>query len=407
MPDLLICVDRKDFPVEIPHGFYLPDSLPVVICGPVDLLNLPCFTILNSRQSPRLERTQAWILKTLEALKHFDPRETVLVSSLGTAAWDFLTWAGGRKGFSLILVFPAGSAQNFNVIRTKTVLDFGLDASRVLAIRPIRLGHRKPSAEDSLVRDRWVMALSRAVLPVSVRPNGNLDRLLSHPDLPSSAVLPEHQIRFEPTPVIKKPLALGQIQLPEWYIAEDYLIHWTRSCVGPYPVESRADYFHRIIHGSQELAAGSETLERILDEGVIRASTHLVRGGYPVVPFTERSPRDLSRLINWRSGLRRWTFEPYGIALNKSRLMELGARPVIYADTTRFHELTEVDKPFFQIEKSAGYDWKQEIEWRAPGDVRLDQFKEAEMVVLVLEAKDARRVEDRFGVRVAALTAQP
>jgi hypothetical protein len=136
------------------------------------------------------------------------------------------------------------------------------------------------------------------------------------------------------------------------------------------------------MEGEGEAAEGLETLEHILREGIIRASSRLVRGGYPVVPFTERPPQDLPRLIQWRSGLRRWTFEPYGIALSKAKLVELGARPVIYGEAAHFHELAEADRPFFQVEKSAGFDWRGEREWRVLGDLNLDQFGAGEAIVI-------------------------
>jgi hypothetical protein len=382
MSNLLICVDCKDFPVQIPHVFYLPSSSPVVLCGSTGMLNLQRTTIFNSRQTPRLNRNQPWIRKTLEVLHHLDPRDTAVVSSLGTPAWDFLTWAAGKMGFPLILVFPAGSAQNFNVLRTKTIMDFGLDEPKVLALRPIRLGSKKPSAEDNTIRDRWVAALSRHLMPVCLRMGGNLDRLLGHDSLPKEAVVRDFQIPGEPVSPVKKPIDVGSISVPEWYQPDKYLIHWTRSCVGPYPAESRVEYFSRIMEGPEEEIDGAQTLNRILQEGVIRASTHLVRGAYPIVSFTERPPQELPRLIHWRSGLRRWTFEPFGMALSKERLSAQGARPVIYADVAKYHELTETDRPFFQVERSAGYDWTKEREWRVLGDVWLDQFSDAESLIL-------------------------
>jgi hypothetical protein len=404
MSNLLICIDRKDFPAQIPHPYYLPETSPVVLCGSTNVLSLPRVALLNSRQSPRLSRTQSWIQKTLEALHRFDPRETALVTSLGTPAWDFLTWAGGKLGFPLIIVFPAGSAQSFNVVRTRTIIDFGLDDRRVLAVRPVRLGKKRPSAEDSLLRDRWVTALSHQLIPVSLRPKGNLDGLLSHPALPTTSVTSDFRIKSKPPAPIRKPLLLGQIHMPDWYAPEEYLIHWTRSCVGPYPNESRGEYFTRIMEGDTEPTEGMETLERILQDGVIRASSRLVRGGYSVVPFTERPPQDLPRLMLWRSGLRRWTFEPYGIALSKAKLLELGARPVIYGEVAHFHELTQSDRPFFQVAKSAGSDWTVEREWRVTADVRLSEFAKDEIVVVVRDAAEMEKSKEKLTLKVICLT---
>ena len=176
MPELTICVDRRDFPSSIPHPFYLQDASPVVLCGNQDLLKFKRITLLNSRQSPRISSTSKWIEQTLTALRQYDHRKMALVSSLGMTTWEFLTWAGGRMGFSTVLILPAGSAQNFNVLRTKAIMDLGLDDTKVLALRPIRTGRNSSSELDSAIRDRWIMALSHSLVPISIRPGGHLEK---------------------------------------------------------------------------------------------------------------------------------------------------------------------------------------------------------------------------------------
>ncbi|HEX7344431.1 MAG TPA: hypothetical protein VF398_09210 [bacterium] len=404
MPELIICVDRRDFPYSIPHPFYLPDASPVALCGPKDLLDLHRLTILNSRQSPRISRTSKWIEQTLKILRQFDPRHTALVSSLGMTTWDFLTWAGGRMGFPIILIFPAGSAQNFNVVRTKAIMDLGLDDAKVLALRPIRAGLKSSPESDSALRDRWIIALTHWLIPISVRPGGHIEKYLSHADLNQEHVERNRQIPFEKSPVIKKPVVPKNIIIPESYRAAKFLIHWTRSCVGPWPGESRNDYFARIMDGDDEAGSGLEALQRILQEGKIRASAHLIRGGYPVVPFTECPPEDLPKLISWRAGLRRWTLEPYGFALGKLRLIELGARPVIYGTPADFERLEERDQPFFQMADSRSGYWRDEREWRIMGDVNLRSFAMMDGVIFLPSAHESGLLTECSRFRIIPLT---
>ena len=403
MPDLFICVDRRDFPSSIPHPFYLPDASPVALCGPKDLLAFNRLALMNSRQSPRISRTSTWIEQTLAALRQYDPHQTALVSSLGMTTWDFLTWAGGRMGFPIILIFPAGSAQNFDIVRTKANMDLGLDDAKVLALRPIRMGRKSSTELNSALRDCWIMALSHSLTPISIRPGGHLEKYLSHADLNQEHTERSWQIAFEKSQIIRKPVVPKNVLIPESYRADEFLIHWTRSCVGPWPGESRNDYFARIMDGDEEAGSGLEVLRRILQEGKIRASAHLIRGGYSVVPFTECPPEDLPKLISWRAGLRRWTLEPYGIALSKMKLVELGARPVIYGTPADFEKLEERDQPFFQMADSRSGYWREEREWRIMGDVLLRSYSENQIVVFVPNRSDAQGFEEKPPCKVVCL----
>ena len=157
------------------------------------------------------------------------------------------------------------------------------------------------------------------------------------------------------------------------------------------------------MEGDEEGGSGLEALQRILRERKIRASAHLIRGGYPVVPFTECPPEDLPKLIAWRAGLRRWTLEPYGIALSKMKLVELGARPVIYGTPADFEKLEERDQPFFQLADSRSGYWRDEREWRVVGDVALKSFAEKDVVVFVPSTHESTPLTECSKYRIIPL----
>jgi hypothetical protein len=393
MSDLLICVERTDLPAEIPNPSLLPESSPVVLCGPIETLKIDRIALLNSRQSPRFSSSSAWIEKTLEALHGFDPVNTTIVSSLNTTSWDFLTWAASKRGFPVVLVFPGGSAQNFNIYRTKAVIDLDLDEQRTLALKPLIVGRKRKTTEAYALRDRWIMALSNRLVPVSVRPKGNFERYLRESTPDKGAMDRRFAIPYETAKPLEKAIVAEDVPLPSWYKPRDYLIHWTRSSHGPWPDETKADYFKRLMESGEEPTGGFDTLVRIVRGGAIRASGRLIKGGYPVVPFTARPPQDLHKLLAWRPGLHRWTFEPCGIAIRKSLLIEAGARPVQYGDLGNYEMLSENDRPFFQIIGSGKRDWRVEKEWRIKGDVSFKSLKGEDFVILVYDQEEAAKLK--------------
>jgi hypothetical protein len=402
MPNLIICFSQQDFPAIIPNPGYLAEDYTVVACGPTELLKKEKISLLNSRQSPHVSLRHNWIDATLNTLHHLDPEGTAIVTSLGSTQWNFATWAAARLGFSIILVFPSGSAQNFNISRTKAILELGLDATKTLALRPLRVGAKTQVSAD-VQRDHWVFALSHRIYPISLRPGGNFIKLLKRSDLPQETVISNFEIRYEEMISIKKRQPLREITLPKDFKDNDYFYHWTRSCVGPWPDEAHADYFERILSPQSINDGGLETLQRILDEKVIRASARLIRGKYEVVPFTERSPIELPELIHWRAGLRRWTVEPYGIAIKKTLLLEMGVRPVYYGTIRDYELMSQENRPFFQLAVSGKIDWRVEKEWRICGDLGFDNINDDELIVFVPDESTAKQLSNLYPFQVVSL----
>ncbi len=188
-----------------------------------------------------------------------------------------------------------------------------------------------------------------------------------------------------------------------------YLIHYTRSCVGPWPGQTIAEYCSAFIEERPGAGhTGFDSLLRILDQDTIRASRRLTRGKTPVICFTELFPKQLQELIAWRPGLLRWSFEPYGIALRKERLFDMGARPVIYAVEEFFRDLSDDMKYLFQLHGAQGKNWSAEREWRIKGDLALSTFTAEEMFLIVPRPEEAETMINRFSHRVglAALSAE-
>jgi hypothetical protein len=169
--------------------------------------------------------------------------------------------------------------------------------------------------------------------------------------------------------------------------AWSFLTHTTRACVGPWPGQSREDYFDSLLDARPDadhspLAA----LMRIVSQRRLIASDRTIRRGFPVVSFTAVPLVEVPQLRVFRSHRGRWDFEPYGICIRRRWLEERGAKPAIYTGNSDWARLPDSEQPFFQYvrkldstrtpsdTRSPGIDWSLEREWRHVGDLDLSSL---------------------------------
>ncbi|QEG23315.1 hypothetical protein [Mariniblastus fucicola] len=176
--------------------------------------------------------------------------------------------------------------------------------------------------------------------------------------------------------------------------SDEFLLHWTRRRVGPWPEQSEAEFLDDLIFRAngkdhREVA----TLRRILATERILASNALTRDPRPVVCFSDVTFTELKKRRVFRSHLSRWDFEPFGIAIRKSWLASHGAAAVVYGDETKWDSMEESKRPFFQLnDSSSKVDWSVEKEWRIVGDVDLRKVPVDAAMVFVATRDDAAEV---------------
>lgn len=175
---------------------------------------------------------------------------------------------------------------------------------------------------------------------------------------------------------------------------DDWLLHWTRAAPGPWPGESEDDYLdHLILRTGGADHSALATLCRILCDGVLRASATGIRGGFGVVAFTAVPLSEFRKRRIFRGHRTRFDFEPWGIGVRKSALLQQGARPVIYGDEAIWQSLPEEQRPWFQkitLEESRSTITEQE--WRIQGDLIMKDLRKEDLCVFVDSAADAHRV---------------
>ncbi len=268
-------------------------------------------------------------------------------------------------------------------------------ADRVVALHVRNGGHVK-----RLLRDRmsWAPRSAGAIRVVLgrglVRP-GLRDALLAEGAVGWALLArPSRTANMEDAAAVAHPgrvVRAGRqlMRLRDFRDAAEFVTHCTRRHVGPWPGQSQEDYWDDLILGK----SGADhsplaTLSRMLQERTIRASTIGIRGGCPVVCFTEVPLPQLQRLRVFRAHRSRWDFQPYGICIRKTALRKHGGRPVIYGDNVAWAALNAAERPFYQKSASvtaSGFvlDWTLEQEWRYPGAVGLDSFAGHDVRVFV------------------------
>ena len=185
---------------------------------------------------------------------------------------------------------------------------------------------------------------------------------------------------------------------------DDWLIHCTRECDGPWPGQPRKEYLDNLILGRADSDHSVQcTLRRILVEGRLRAVSRPVRGAPPAVSFTSCPLEQLGSRRVFRPHRGRWDFEPYGLAISQDWLIARGARPVVYRD----HPDLSGEDPFEQPAVSGGntgIDWTGEQEWRHPGDIDLSLIPPDCGLVLVGQDTDVPAVSDHSSWPIAVIS---
>lgn len=182
----------------------------------------------------------------------------------------------------------------------------------------------------------------------------------------------------------------------EWLgpgMSEGFLCHHTRATPQQWPEEVEGDFWWRWLMEANNNRGPWDTLLRIACQQKLRAGRRLIPGQQPVVCFSGRCPVQTSLLRTFRPHLRRWDYEPYGIAIQRDWLERHGVRPVEYLETS------QPTHHFQQIRYSKGsattrVDWSLEQEYRWEGDLDLRLVPIEAMFYFARTVEEATRLAD-------------
>jgi len=364
---------------------------------------MPRAAILNSRQSKTPICKDEWVVNTVGAVVHAtEINGWDIVSSVGMFTWDLVTWLAGSSRTTLDLVVPRSMGSDGNEIKQSVIRDFALNPDRVrwhfIDVPPANLESKKWWPW----RDHVVLSLADIILPVSIRPGGALEELIFGGD-----VLARFDHQFDAGSYDPESHHLRELvdatrltaEIQNW--GSDWLIHWTRTCHGPWPGETKAEFFKDFMEWRDDYCrSGFRTLLRILRERLIRASSWRIGDKQAMVAFTELSPVESIPLMRWRPRWSNWAFEPYGIAIRRDLAETLGIRPVRYVPASEWRRVPPEEKPFTHSVGKNDPIWPTEREWRCAGDLNLGAIPTEALRIIVRDQEESIRAQELLNAPV-------
>lgn len=377
--------------------------------------------LFNSRKDRLPSPDSNWLESLRLLLPAVASRSVGLASSLDILTYDLVTAYADRHDLPLLLVITSGA----DTAGDRSWPAAGRSRERV-CVTCTPTGCRGPKATRMSCRDRLLALLSDLHVLIEIRSGGNLRKTLQEQQAlqprPLWVVIPPErsaanegnfQLAEEasrraqcvsivtadagqraPSPI---PAGPGRRPLSKILPWNEYVYHYTRSCPGPWPGQSRSDYLGSLLEGARDSGhTPLDTLSRILGEGRIRGSTRLVRGTDPVVSWSAATPWELLSIRRWNRALIRWTFESYGIAVRKPLIRARGGKPAIYAADESYQHLSRAERFRFQKHEPPACAWKQEREWRTEGDFELVGLGEHDGFIFVPAWRDASELPPRF-----------
>ncbi len=357
--------------------------------------------ILNSSQTKRPAGTDEWIVNTAAAVSWAIGQNLRVIASYGLNTYELVTAIAGEYGAEVLLI--AHRPDIVDESRFAQLLsDFGLHTRRTeFATVPSESGSPKSWWKK---RDRMAVKIADVILPVSINPDGRLSRILAM-EAVRGKIDNKFRVDYSPEPSDKfKPVPMDSLVLDPSE-SFDYLTHWTRSFDQPWPNETSAEFYMSIVNSGLEYSHSAlNTLRHVLKTRALFGSSRHMRDDIHAVGFSYLHPAEAVKLMKWRRRYVRPTFEPYGIAIEKSCAELVGVRPVIYGTKVDYQKLSDIERPYFQSEGERRGDWKPEQEWRYIGDLDLTSVPPDRMKLIVRKRSEIERIAEVTSAEVLALT---
>ena len=352
--------------------------------------------VLNSRQSRRPCARDPWVQATSRAITSLQSAEPIFLTSIGQNTWEIAIHLVNRVGGRQIVVLP------------RQLEDYGFSsAEAVIAAFRLKTDRTSTLALDcddpalwQNTRDAFLVSHAGVLVPVSLRADGNMARLLA-----------ANSAKVDASFRIGYPKTIDTIHY-DWNAAKlnpgvfdewDFLTHWSRSAQGPFPGQDLFDHYDAVLNSPDYPGSAFHSLRRILDEGRIRSSDRFIRGAFPVVSLTALPPNEALRLMRWRRRYGYYSFEPYGIAIRKSLAAESGFREVLYGVDEDYEAMNAKDRPFFQKAGSEVADWRPEAEWRHLGDIDLSLIPVENLRVTTYRLAEAELLRGAYPYEVFSI----
>lgn len=369
---------------EYRHKNIIKSSPETIFYGDSDFDSLIRVVILNSRQTKTPSGNDPWVSQTIKAVKYASENDYTLLTGTGMNTWELACWASGLYDTAQIIISHIRSADQIPGIIENILSEFALKPARTAWLFYKSDEDARSPKANWPIRDKLALEIAHKILPVSIRPGGNLMTLIDKYQFNENVeIINDFKCDYDikkQEQIFKPDHVQAAVPRKKW----NFITHWTRTCHGPWPGETSAEFYKTLAESKNQYPNNTlETLKHILREDLIRGSGKNLRAGLSGVSFSSLHPADVLALMGWRKRLVRWNFEPYGIAISRPAAIAAGIQPVIYGRPELYEQLVKTDKPYFQSEGADGGSWRDEKEWRYLGDINLGILNPADMRIIV------------------------
>ncbi len=359
----------------------------MIIKGNRDLLDHRAAVILNSSQSKTPCGHDRWISSTSLAVADLTGAGYTIITSIGLQTWELAACLTAKNKGSQIIISPEIDNEEGDTIFRDTLDRFDLNPDNTaMVFTAVESKANKPKS-GWIMRDKAALHLADRIVPVSIRRGGKLQALIKNLDS-RKEIDPRFSIEYNQP--LSRPARYNIETVNRRYPAIDYIIHWTRTCHGPWPGEKESRYYERLLKSGDEYTNnGFNTLINIIREQRIRASSRKIRKGIRAVGFSDMNPGEMLGWMRWLPKRVNWNFEPYGVGIRKDTAIRMGIRPVIYGGRDDYDKIPADDRPYFQGAGEKDVDWRQEREWRHIGDLDLSAIPEKDFIYYVWRGSES------------------
>lgn len=337
--------------------------------------------------------------KSVEAVQWVKNQGHKLLTSVGMQTWEMLLFLAAEQQVAQEIILPVSGDNQFRKLSEETMEQFNLDGSPHLMRRPQSARSDMSRHELMQLRDRSIVDEADILIPLSLRPGGNMSELVSSARAEGRTVddrfICKHVTRETPL-AYKLPESMLSAEISSF--SENYLIHWTRSSNGAWPIENKSDFYRAIVKSDNYPRGAYDTLRNILLSGRIAASSQHMSGNRPCVSFSSLRPVDMVPLMRWRARYRQMAFEPYGLGIRRDVAERADIGAVKYFD--RNNTQPPAGSPSWQWQ-SVGIvsHWPDEQEFRCLGDFELSQLDRDTLLAFCPTEDEARMITRVCGVR--------
>lgn len=355
--------------------------------------------ILISRQEIHPTSDSDWVRQACRAAEFIAKQNYSICSSVGMKTWGLITALASIYKIPIKIIFPLSDKTiadktRVDLLKEEIISQFNLDRN-LSVIEPLFYSP-KNRADRMGLRDKAVINSSDILMPISLRRQGSLNKLLK---FNQKQIIENFITKFESAKK-KQAYEINDHNInPEIkLIAQKYLIHWTKSSNRKWPTEKEIDYYSSILSNRHYPRGAFETLKNILDTKTIVASSNNMPLKTKTVSFSAHLPGEATKLMRWRRKYCQMSLEPYGIGIKTELAERLSVLPVNYIQKSQINKISHNTK---WLTQSVGKitDWRKENEQRHEGDFLLGGINKEDLIIFTRSKKESDEISRKFQIR--------